>query len=140
MAYTPTNWATGDTVTATKLNKLEQGVANAGGGFDAEISLYGDSQGSQGTIISGSYAELSALLNNNIAPNILVRVWFSNYSGINLKGTTTATVLYGYYPDYSEPFMMFVYKVPTNGTGGNYVNEWVRRVFNWYSTDVIEDF
>ena len=30
MAYTPTNWATGDTVTATKLNKLEQGVANAG--------------------------------------------------------------------------------------------------------------
>ena len=30
MAYTPTNWVTGDTVTATKLNKLEQGVANAG--------------------------------------------------------------------------------------------------------------
>ena len=30
MAYTPTTWATGDTVTATKLNKLEQGVANAG--------------------------------------------------------------------------------------------------------------
>lgn len=32
MAYTPTTWVTGDTVTATKLNKLEQGVANAGGG------------------------------------------------------------------------------------------------------------
>lgn len=32
MAYTPTTWTTGDTVTATKLNKLEQGVANAGGG------------------------------------------------------------------------------------------------------------
>lgn len=32
MAYTPTNWVTGDTVTATKMNKLEQGVANAGGG------------------------------------------------------------------------------------------------------------
>lgn len=30
MAYTPTNWVTGDTVTATKMNKLEQGVANAG--------------------------------------------------------------------------------------------------------------
>lgn len=30
MAYTPTTWVTGDTVTATKLNKLEQGVANAG--------------------------------------------------------------------------------------------------------------
>lgn len=32
MAYTPTTWVTGDTITATKLNKLEQGVANAGGG------------------------------------------------------------------------------------------------------------
>lgn len=30
MAYTPTTWATGDTVTATKLNKIEQGIANAG--------------------------------------------------------------------------------------------------------------
>lgn len=140
MAYTPTNWVTGDTVTATKLNKLEQGVANAGGGFDAEISLYGDSQGAQGTIISGSYAKLSALLNNNIAPNILVRVWFSNYSGINLKGTTTATALYFYETDVSEPYMMFVYKVPTASTGGTYSTEWVRRVFYWHSTDVIDNF
>lgn len=30
MAYSPTNWNTGDTITATKLNKLEQGVVNAG--------------------------------------------------------------------------------------------------------------
>ena len=30
MSYTPTTWTTGDTVTATKMNKLEQGVANAG--------------------------------------------------------------------------------------------------------------
>ena len=31
MSYTPTNWATGDVITAAKLNKLEQGVASAGG-------------------------------------------------------------------------------------------------------------
>ena len=31
MSYTPTNWKNGDVVTSTKLNKLEQGVANAGG-------------------------------------------------------------------------------------------------------------
>ena len=29
MAYNPTSWVNGDTITATKLNKLEQGVANA---------------------------------------------------------------------------------------------------------------
>lgn len=31
MSYTPTTWAAGDTVTAAKLNKLEQGVASSGG-------------------------------------------------------------------------------------------------------------
>lgn len=30
MAYTPTEWASGDVVTSQKLNKLEQGVAGAG--------------------------------------------------------------------------------------------------------------
>lgn len=30
MAYTPTEWSTGDTITASALNKLESGVANAG--------------------------------------------------------------------------------------------------------------
>jgi len=30
MSYEPTNWKDGDLVTAKKLNKLEQGVANAG--------------------------------------------------------------------------------------------------------------
>lgn len=32
MAYTPTEWQTGDIVTAEKLNKMEGGIENAGGG------------------------------------------------------------------------------------------------------------
>lgn len=32
MAYTPTVWQTGDTITAEKLNKLENGVASGEGG------------------------------------------------------------------------------------------------------------
>ena len=32
MSYTPTVWASGDTVTATKMNKIENGIAGAGGG------------------------------------------------------------------------------------------------------------
>lgn len=39
MAYTPTTWVTGDTVTATKMNKIENGIANAGGGFDLVIKM-----------------------------------------------------------------------------------------------------
>jgi hypothetical protein len=33
MAYTPTTWTTGDTITTSKLNKIEQGIAGAGGCF-----------------------------------------------------------------------------------------------------------
>lgn len=30
MSYTPTTWTTGDTITATAMNKIENGIANAG--------------------------------------------------------------------------------------------------------------
>lgn len=30
MAYTPTTWSAGDTITSAKLNKIEQGIVNAG--------------------------------------------------------------------------------------------------------------
>ena len=32
MSYTPTSWSTGDTITAAAMNKIENGIANAGGG------------------------------------------------------------------------------------------------------------
>ena len=38
MAYTPTNWVTGDTVTATKMNKIENGIANAGGALICNVT------------------------------------------------------------------------------------------------------
>ena len=44
MAYTPNTWAAGDTITAQKLNNMEQGIANAGTiiletEYDAEYNL-----------------------------------------------------------------------------------------------------
>ena len=30
MSYTPTSWSTGDTITAAAMNKIENGIANAG--------------------------------------------------------------------------------------------------------------
>ena len=33
MSYTPTTWAAGDTVTATKLNNMETGIGNAANPF-----------------------------------------------------------------------------------------------------------
>lgn len=39
MSYTPTTWNTGDTITASALNKMEQGIADGGGGGAACIRL-----------------------------------------------------------------------------------------------------
>lgn len=55
MSYTPTTWTTGDTITASAMNKIEQGIANAGGGGALIVNV---------TLINGSqtmdktYAEI----------------------------------------------------------------------------------
>ena len=38
MSYTPTTWATGDTITASAMNKIENGIANAGGALVVQAS------------------------------------------------------------------------------------------------------
>ena len=138
MSYTPTTWTTGDTITATALNKIENGIASAGG-YDAEVSVYGDSLGLQLNVISGSFASLSALLNNNISPVVLVRLWFENYSGYYTKSATTAVSIYSYNLDGSAPYIFFSYKVPTSNTVGTYSSEWMRMTFSWFSDDTLED-
>ena len=44
MAYTPTEWSTGDTITAALLNKMENGIA-AGGGGGAQLLDITDTDG-----------------------------------------------------------------------------------------------
>lgn len=47
MAYTPTTWVTGDDVTATKLNKIENGIANANSVATVRLSASGYNSGSK---------------------------------------------------------------------------------------------
>lgn len=81
MAYTPTTWTTGDTITASALNKIEQGIADGGGGspWDAVVRLVHANNSGQDTpanlsisIVSGSYADLYAKIQNGGYPCILV--------------------------------------------------------------------
>lgn len=39
MSYTPTTWTTGDTITASALNKIENGISNAGGEYDFDVVI-----------------------------------------------------------------------------------------------------
>lgn len=56
MAYTPTTWTTGDTITASALNKIEQGIADGGGGA---VIITDD-----GTALDKTYAEIYDLINS----------------------------------------------------------------------------
>ena len=69
MAYTPTTWVTGDTVTATKMNKLEQGVANAGGGYDFVITGDWDDEWLNLSLESGTYSALATAIQNGTLIN-----------------------------------------------------------------------
>ena len=44
MSYTPTTWTTGDTITASALNKIENGIAGAGSALIC-TSSYDDNEG-----------------------------------------------------------------------------------------------
>lgn len=57
MAYEPTTWKSGDVVTSTKLNKLENGVANA----SALIVTIEDGEES-GYVADATYAEIGAAI------------------------------------------------------------------------------
>ena len=41
MSYTPTSWSTGDTITAAAMNKIENGIANAGGASPVVVTMSG---------------------------------------------------------------------------------------------------
>lgn len=88
MAYTPTTWVTGDTVTATKMNKLEQGVANAGGGYDFVITgEYVSDDFDNLTLESGSYSGLVAMLQNGIVPSGVIYIDYDDGTRIGLLAT-----------------------------------------------------
>ena len=61
MSYTPTSWSTGDTITAAAMNKIEQGIANAGGGVSGLCTV------TTGTM-DKSYNDLLGMLNNGVIP------------------------------------------------------------------------
>ena len=67
MSYIPTEWQTGDIVTAEKLNKLEEGVAASGGGGGGGlvVNVTWDEEGTTATL-DKNYNEIRAALSSGI--------------------------------------------------------------------------
>ena len=114
MSYTPTSWSTGDTITAAAMNKIENGIANAGGGgYDAVVYIYHDNNSSHNyevTIESGSFASLIAMIQENQPPLVLVKYW----DDLTLTYGTTSMV--GIYSSNSS-YIDFRPKVPGSAIG-----------------------
>lgn len=75
MSYTPNEWKKGDVVTSEKLNHMEQGIAESGGGgYDGKIQLTYDehAQISGGLLESGTYDSILNALYTKKYANIIV--------------------------------------------------------------------
>jgi hypothetical protein len=68
MAYTPTEWTTGDTITATAMNKIEDGIASAGG-YDLVISINKRGNPETCTIVSGNILDCEDKMDNGETVN-----------------------------------------------------------------------
>lgn len=60
MSYEPTQWAVGDKITAAKMNKIENGIAEGGGAVIATA----ESDGQSTVITSHTWQELYNIMNN----------------------------------------------------------------------------
>lgn len=95
MSYTKQTWATGDTVTATKLNHMEDGIEGAGGGgYDLVLVAETDGDLSQITaaditIASGSIEACEQKV-ANMQP---VNVFFGAYQTYG-EGATAPNILW----------------------------------------------
>lgn len=96
MAYTPTNWVTGDTVTATKLNKMEQGIANAGG----VSGLVTDTSGT----LNKTYTEISEMVSQGVLPFIKYADGYI-YRLIWIDDSDGYVVAFGYYSTNGGEFL-----------------------------------
>ena len=113
MSYTKQTWATGDTVTAAKLNHMEDGIEGAGGGggesYDAIISLTEPTEGASlvPAIEQGTYEDIAALIEDGKSPNILVMGAYTN----NHSYRTTASAITYYAPAYTVPSFNFAVEI-----------------------------
>ncbi len=108
MSYTKHEWVTNETITAAKMNNIEDGIEEAaqsgGGGLDGIITIYHDNNSTHDYVLvieSGTFSALASKLNNDITPAILVKV-FDELTGT--KGSALAYI-YSYDTTGSAPYI-----------------------------------
>ena len=110
MAYVEHTWVNGETITAEKMNNIEEGIVEAsqsgGSSYDAVILAYQDDASYWSgywelTVQEGSWAAVAAKLDEGTEPpNVLVKIKSLAYS---ITACVPGIIIY-YNPDASVPF------------------------------------
>ena len=83
MSYTAHTWTNGETITAAKMNNIENGVANAGANYDVIIQIENSAGelylapnlelgGESATLVKGNYASLLSKVQGGDCPSGVV--------------------------------------------------------------------
>lgn len=136
MAYTPTQWNTGDTITASAMNKIEQGIAD-NGAYDAVIRIYHDGNSGHNyevTILSGSYSAIKEKTINNEPPVVLAHIWdeLNNY-----RGSSTMTSIY-IFPTTTYPNNDFAFTVKMPSISNTIHTSWFGVTVYWHPDNRID--
>lgn len=108
MSYTPTNWTTGDTITASSLNKIEQGIANAGSALICNLE-YNDDLGEH-TLDKTAGEIYNALIGGT---PVYVKYQYGTLSGSYVSNMYLAPVTYIYGYNYTQVIRIMVSR-PSN--------------------------
>ena len=91
MSYTPTTWNTGDTITASAMNKIENGIVGAGG-HDLVIAINKRVNSETCTIVSGNILDCEDKMDNGEEVNAVCIIngsWSYQPSTANTQNTGT---------------------------------------------------
>ena len=109
MSYTPTSWNTGDTITAAAMNKIENGIANAGGGGGIDCIIYTDQNG---IAVYGDFASALAKVASGIP--ICVLDYQGSYSS-GLFESNPYPGIWGWSYDETYPNQIKLYAASASG-------------------------
>lgn len=100
MSYTPTTWTTGDTITASALNKIEQGIADGGGGaliatasnLDGTLAVF-----QYGSTLDKTFTEIYTALSDGIpvyVKAVIATSGVSDYTTVAFLGQVISAFKY----------------------------------------------
>ena len=98
MSYTPTNWTTGDTITASAMNKIENGIANAGSALIATASNLNmtSSPLGYGSTLDKTFTEIYTALSSGVPVYVkaVIGTSVTDYSTVAFLGQVISAFKY----------------------------------------------